>query len=57
MRPYKKAWKSADALDYLRAQRAKHFDPRLVDAFIGVSESVLEVQRDMQDAAKEGAAT
>jgi len=57
VRPYKKAWKAADALDYLRAQRAKHFDPRLVDAFIGVSESVLEVQRDMQDAAREGAAT
>jgi two-component system response regulator RpfG len=57
VRPYKKAWKSADALEYLRAQRGKHFDPRLVDAFIGVSESVLEVQRDMQDAAREGAAT
>ena len=57
VRPYKKAWKSADALDYLRAQRGKHFDARLVDAFIGVSESVLEVQRDMQDAPREGAAT
>jgi two-component system response regulator RpfG len=56
-RPYKKAWKAADAFDYLRAQRGKHFDPRLVDAFVGVRESVLEVQRDMQDAAAEGATT
>jgi two-component system response regulator RpfG len=48
-RPYKKAWKPADALEYLRAQRGKHFDPRLVDAFLGVSERVLEVQRDLQD--------
>jgi two-component system response regulator RpfG len=53
-RPYKKAWKSADAFEYLGAQRGKHFDPRLVDAFIGVRERVLEVQSDMQDPAAEG---
>ena len=55
VRPYKKAWKSADALEYLGAQRGKHFDPRLVDAFLGVSERVLEVQRDLQDPAGEAA--
>ena len=56
VRPYKKAWKSADALDYIRAQRGKHFDPRLADAFLGVSERVLEVQRDLQDPSAEGGA-
>ncbi len=56
VRPYKKAWKSADALDYIRAQRGKHFDPHLTDAFLGISERVLEVQRDLQDPATEGAA-
>jgi two-component system response regulator RpfG len=49
VRPYKKAWKPADALDYLRTQRGKHFDPHMVDAFLGMSERVLEVQRDLQD--------
>ena len=50
-RPYKKAWKSADALDYIRSQRGKHFDPGLADAFLGISDKVLEVQRDLQDSA------
>jgi two-component system response regulator RpfG len=53
VRPYKKAWKSADALEYLSTQRGKHFDPRLVDAFLGVSEKIIEVQRDLQDPATE----
>src|SRR5689334_8482630 len=53
VRPYKKAWKPADALDYIRAQRGKHFDPRLADAFLGMSEKVLEVQRDLQDPVSE----
>lgn len=52
-RPYKKAWKPDEAFEYLRAQRAKHFDPRLVDAFLGMKEKVVEVQRDFQDAASE----
>jgi two-component system response regulator RpfG len=50
-RPYKKAWKHADALDYIGAQRSKHFDPRLADAFIGIGDKVLDVQRDLQDPA------
>ena len=54
-RPYKKEWKPADALEYIRVQRGKHFDPRLADAFLGMSERVLEVQRDLQDPAAEGA--
>jgi two-component system response regulator RpfG len=49
VRPYKTAWKSADAFDYIRTQRGKHFDPRLADAFLGMSAKVLEVQRDLQD--------
>ncbi len=56
LRPYKKAWKPADALDYVKAQSGKHFDPRLADAFLGVSERVLEVQRDLQDPSAEAVA-
>jgi two-component system response regulator RpfG len=56
VRPYKKAWSANDATDYLSAQRGKHFDSRMVDAFLGVKDKVLEVQRDFRDTAIEGAA-
>ena len=50
------AWKSADAFYYIRAQRGKHFDTGLADAFLGISDKVLEVQRDLQDPALDHAA-
>jgi response regulator RpfG family c-di-GMP phosphodiesterase len=48
-RPYKKAWPSEKAYEYLAAQRGKHFDPRLVDAFAGVQREILEVQNEWRD--------
>lgn len=33
-RPYRKAWKKADALAYLQEQSGKHFFPDAVDAFV-----------------------
>jgi putative two-component system response regulator len=33
-RPYKQAWSEEAALEFLRAQKGKHFDPALVDLFI-----------------------
>jgi CHASE2 domain-containing sensor protein len=35
-RPYKPAWPLAMALDEIRAQRGRQFDPRLVDLFLGM---------------------
>jgi two-component system, response regulator RpfG len=35
VRPYKKAWSDEQAFEYLVAQRHKHFDARLVEAFVG----------------------
>lgn len=35
-RPYKKAWTKEEALAEIEAQRGRHFDPQLVDAFIQV---------------------
>jgi putative two-component system response regulator len=32
-RPYKKAWSLDASLDYIDANRARHFDPKLVDLF------------------------
>jgi len=48
-RPYKKAWSSEEAFVFLRQQRGKHFDPHLVDAFIGVQRDVERIQREMRD--------
>lgn len=33
-RPYRKAWTSARAQDYIREQSGKHFDPKVVEAFL-----------------------
>jgi len=36
-RPYKEPWTLADALAEIREQRGRHFDPDLVDAFLGIA--------------------
>jgi HD-GYP domain-containing protein (c-di-GMP phosphodiesterase class II) len=33
-RPYRPAWSEAQALEYLREQSGKHFEPRIVEAFL-----------------------
>jgi CHASE2 domain-containing sensor protein len=35
-RPYKEPWPVPEALDQLRRERGKHFDPAVVDAFLGI---------------------
>jgi CHASE2 domain-containing sensor protein len=35
-RPYKPAWSLEDTLDELRRQRGRHFDPRVLDAFLAI---------------------
>lgn len=37
-RPYKDAWQSESALALIREQAGRHFDPRIVDAFLAVLE-------------------
>ena len=49
VRPYKGAWKSAQAFEYLEAQRAKHLDPRLVDAFTAATKEVVDVQLEWRE--------
>jgi len=33
-RPYRKAWPKQKALDYIREQKEKHFDPTVVEVFL-----------------------
>jgi len=33
-RPFRKAWSKAKALDYVREQSGKHFDPQVVEVFL-----------------------
>jgi len=49
VRPYKSAWPSEQAFDYLRSQCGRHFDPRMVEAFLGMRKEVLEIQNQWGD--------
>ena len=40
-RPYKKAWSPEQVLSYIREQRARHFDPKLVDVVCGNFDTIL----------------
>lgn len=50
-RPYKAAWPSDQAIEYLRESRGTHFDPEVVDAFIASLGAVKAVQEDHSDSA------
>jgi len=49
VRPYKAAWTSEQAFDYLAAQRGKHFDPRMVEAFVAAKQEVAGIQSEWRD--------
>ena len=38
-RPYRRAWSKEKALDYIKEQSGKHFDPRVVKSFLIIIES------------------
>ncbi len=44
VRPYKKAWSVEDAVDLLRKESGRHFDPLLVDLFISKLPDVLIIK-------------
>jgi response regulator RpfG family c-di-GMP phosphodiesterase len=33
-RPYRAAWDEESIIDYLKAERGRHFDPAIVDLFL-----------------------
>jgi putative two-component system response regulator len=42
-RPYKKPWPIEDAVNHLKANRGKHFDPALVDIFVRELPAILDI--------------
>ena len=45
VRPYKKAWTEEEALDFLVQQKDRHFDPALVDLFIGQMPAIRAIRQ------------
>ena len=43
-RPYKKAWSIDEAIDYLRRESGKHFDPTIVERFLEILPEILRIR-------------
>jgi HD-GYP domain-containing protein (c-di-GMP phosphodiesterase class II) len=48
-RPYKQPWSIDEALEFMRGQRGKHFDPQCLDAFMDQFDSILKIQELLPD--------
>lgn len=48
-RPYKKAWPVDAALEYINEQNNKHFDPELVNAFLGIIPQIVNISEQYSD--------
>ncbi len=44
-RPYKEAWAAERALDYIRSESGRHFDPTLVSLFLAIAPRLAEVRQ------------
>ncbi|WP_306394778.1 HD domain-containing phosphohydrolase [Telluria beijingensis] len=44
IRPYKKAWTEEDAVNFLREQKGRHFDPQLVELFADQLPAIREIR-------------
>lgn len=48
-RVYKKAWDIEKVIDYFKAEKGKHFDPKLVDLFLNNIHEFLAIKEDFSD--------
>ncbi|MEJ2592767.1 MAG: response regulator [Candidatus Thiodiazotropha sp.] len=48
-RPYKKSWPLEKAFDYIRQERASHFDPDCADSFLTESEAVISIHNALSE--------
>jgi len=55
-RPYKKAWTVEDAIELLKKEKGRHFDPDLVDKFVSILPEILQIKERYSDNKKTQAA-
>lgn len=48
-RPYKHAWPIDEAIEYLKGQRGKHFDPNCLDAFLADRTKIQGIYDELRD--------
>jgi len=48
-RAYKEPWSEAKALDYIKSQSGRHFDPEVVDVFLAIYDIILAIREKYQD--------
>lgn len=48
-RPYKKAWSLEEAVNHLVSSSGQHFDPQVIQAFLGAWDDVLAIRNQYQD--------
>lgn len=48
-RPYKTAWKFNEAIEYLKKERGKHFDPNLIDIFFDNLKTIKSIYLELKD--------
>jgi putative two-component system response regulator len=49
VRPYKLAWSVAEALQFLKDNAGLHFDPRLIDLFMGIQPEIADIRMRFAD--------
>lgn len=49
IRPYKRAWSVEEAVDLIRSESGRHFDPQVVEAFMGSLPEILQVRDRWRD--------
>lgn len=49
VRPYKPAWPIDDAVNYVREQAGKHFDPQLVRTFLDILPAIMSIRTRFSD--------
>ncbi len=47
-RPYKKAWSTEDAVNYIRMQSGTHFDPDVVEAFCKSLPKLMQIKKELE---------
>lgn len=48
-RPYKEAWPTEDAVDYIRNASGSHMDPRVVEVFLDNLDMITQIQAELSD--------